>query len=55
VNKAPASQLTPCGIPGIGDIPYGSHLCHFYAQRRDLIDSLVPFFEAGLENNEHCL
>jgi len=33
--------------PGSDDIPYGSHLCNFYAQRRDLIDSLVPFFEGG--------
>lgn len=48
-------HLTDCGIPGIRRIPYGLHLCHFYAGRQELIDALVPFFVAGLENNERCV
>jgi len=46
---------TDCGIPAIGKIPWGSHFCHFYRGKRDLADSLVPYFEAGLNNNERCL
>ncbi|MDY7230276.1 MEDS domain-containing protein [Hyalangium sp. s54d21] len=48
-------SMTPSGIPAIGDIPWGSHFCNFYATPEDLADSLVPFFKAGLENNEQCL
>ncbi|NOK08747.1 MEDS domain-containing protein [Corallococcus exercitus] len=47
--------LRPSGIPAVGDLPWGSHFCQFYGDREDLVDSLVPFFKAGLENNEHCL
>ncbi|KFE66227.1 MEDS domain-containing protein [Hyalangium minutum] len=47
--------LVPSGIPAIGDIPWGSHFCNFYATAEDLTDSLVPYFKAGLEHNEHCL
>lgn len=48
-------HITECGIPGIGNIPFGIHLCHFYPERQDLVDSLVPYFMAGLRNNERCL
>ncbi|HYI02945.1 MEDS domain-containing protein [Hyalangium sp.] len=47
--------LVPSGIPAVGDIPWGSHFCNFYATAQDLADSLVPFFKAGLEHNEKCL
>jgi signal transduction histidine kinase len=47
--------LVPSGIPAVGDIPWGSHFCNFYETAEDLADSLVPFFKAGLENNEQCL
>lgn len=47
--------ITHCGVPGIKNIVYGSHLCHFYPNRQELIESLVPFFEAGLRANERCL
>ncbi len=47
--------MTPSGIPAIGDIPWGSHFCNFYATTEDLSDSLVPYFKAGLESNEQCL
>jgi len=40
------------GIDVIGDVPWGTHLCQFYQDKRDLIDILVPYFKAGLENNE---
>ena len=43
------------GIDVIGDTPWGTHLCLFYQTKEDLIDILVPYFKAGLENNEFCM
>lgn len=47
--------MTPTGIPIVGEVPWGTHFCHFYEDRQDLIDILVPYFKAGLENNELCV
>ena len=43
------------GIDIIGDVPWGTHFCQFYQTKEDLIDILVPYFKAGLENNEFCM
>ncbi len=43
------------GIEIVGDIPWGTHFCQFYQTKQDLIDTLIPYFQAGLENNEFCL
>jgi len=43
------------GIDAIGTVPWGTHLCHFYDTKQDLIDILVPYFKTGLENNESCI
>lgn len=43
------------GIPCVGPLPWGTHFCQFYDSRADLADTLVPYFKAGLENNEGCL
>jgi PAS domain S-box-containing protein len=43
------------GIDIIGDVPWGTHLCQFYETGEDLVDILVPYFKAGLENNEFCM
>jgi len=43
------------GIDIVGNIPWGTHLCQFYETARDLTDVLVPYFKAGLKNNEFCL
>ncbi len=37
------------------ELPWGTHLCHFYATPQDLLDTLEPFFKAGLEKHEYCL
>jgi PAS domain S-box-containing protein len=47
--------LRPTGIDVLGDIPWGTHMCSFYASKEDLLEILVPYFKAGLENNEYCL
>lgn len=43
------------GIGVIGKVPWGTHLCQFYQTKGDLIDILVPYFKAGLNNNELCV
>jgi hypothetical protein len=43
------------GVAVIGDVPWGSHFCLFYQTQEDLSDILVPYFKAGLENNEFCM
>ena len=43
------------GIHIISDAPWGTHFCQFYETREDLVDILVPYFKAGLENNELCM
>ncbi|MDB5119834.1 MAG: domain S-box protein [Sphingobacteriales bacterium] len=47
--------LRPTGIDVIGDVPWGTHFCHFYETEKDLLALLVPYFKAGLENNEYCI
>lgn len=43
------------GIPLVGDLPWGSHFCQFYQTKKDLFDVLIPYFKAGLMNNELCI
>jgi len=47
--------LRKTGIKILGDVPWGTHFCQFYQDKKDLLDVLVPYFKAGLENNESCL
>jgi PAS domain S-box-containing protein len=48
-------KLRKSGIDIIGDIPWGTHFCQFFQTKEDLMDILVSYFKAGLENNEVCL
>jgi PAS domain S-box-containing protein len=48
-------KLRESGIDVLGDIPWGKHFCQFYETQEDLFELLVPYFKAGLENNEFCL
>jgi PAS domain S-box-containing protein len=43
------------GIAAVGHLPWGTHFCHFYQDRADLLDIIVPYFRAGLEGDEFCL
>jgi hypothetical protein len=49
------SQKRKSGIALIGDLPWGTHFCQFYRTQKDLLDILVPYFRAGLENHEKCV
>ena len=47
--------LVKTGIDIIGEVPWGTHFCQFYQTEEDLLNILVPYFKAGLENNEFCM
>jgi len=50
-----AEELIPTGIDVIGSVPWGTHFCHFYETKKDLLAILISYFKAGLENNEYCI
>jgi DNA-binding CsgD family transcriptional regulator len=50
-----AKSLRPTGLDILGNVPWGGHFCLFYETKQDLIDTLIPYFKAGLENNEFCV
>lgn len=50
-----ATALRRTGVNVLGDMPWGSHVCIFYESKADLLDTVVPYFKAGLESNEFCL
>lgn len=43
------------GVEIIGDICWGTHFCQFYQTKEDLLYILVPYFKAGLKDNELCI
>lgn len=47
--------MTDAGITSMARLPWGSHVCHFYDDRADLLKLLVPYFKAGLEHNDYCM
>jgi MEDS: MEthanogen/methylotroph, DcmR Sensory domain len=49
------SAYAATGLQSLGEMPWGSHVCQFFSNGSDLRDTLVPYFKAGLENNERCL
>jgi PAS domain S-box-containing protein len=50
-----ATESTRTGIEVVGEVAWGTHLCHFYETRQDLLDILIPYFRAGLEAQEFCV
>ncbi len=48
-------RLRRTGNDLIGDVPWGTHFCQFYKTKEDLLDVLVPYFKAGLEDHEFCM
>jgi hypothetical protein len=46
---------SPSGLRTVPHLQWGSHLAHFFGSGDELRDVLVPYFKAGLENNERCL
>jgi hypothetical protein len=50
-----ATAVRKSGIGVVGDITWGTHFCHFYETKGDLLDTLVSYFKAGLESDEFCV
>jgi len=48
-------KLRKTSIKVVGNVPWGTHFCQFYQTKEDLVDILVPYFKAGLEDNELCM
>jgi PAS domain S-box-containing protein len=49
------TALRKTGIGLVGDIPWGTHFCHFFETKKDLLDALLLYFKVGLEENELCV
>ena len=49
------NQFRYSGLDVIGNAPWGTHFCNFFHSKQDMLETLVPYFKAGLENNEFCL
>lgn len=49
--------MAPSVWPAVdfSELRWGTHVCHFYATPKDLLDTLTAFFKAGLEKHEYCL
>jgi PAS domain S-box-containing protein len=43
------------GIELVGPLAWGTHGCQLYESSAELLEVLVPYFQAGLEENEQCL
>jgi DNA-binding CsgD family transcriptional regulator len=50
-----ATRLRNSGLDILGDLPWGTHCCHFFQGKQDLLDTLLPYFKAGLQSREYCL
>ena len=55
VDETGASALRDTGIGVIGNMPWETHICVFYQTKKDLLDTAVAYFEAGLRGNEFCV
>ncbi|HEV2826052.1 MAG TPA: MEDS domain-containing protein, partial [Pyrinomonadaceae bacterium] len=50
-----ALELRKTGLSVLGKVPWGTHFCHFYENKQDLLDTVVPYLKTGLESKELCL
>src|ERR1700730_18463441 len=54
-QHSPDLPLRKTGIPVMGDMPWGAHLCVFFETKTDLLDTAATYFAAGLASNEFCV
>ncbi len=47
-------EMIGVGIDKLKDLKWGSHLCHFYKNKDDLIELMLKFVNDGLKNNDFC-
>jgi signal transduction histidine kinase len=55
MTAATTAAMRKTGVDVVGDMPWGTHFCAFYDTTTDLLETLVPYFSAGLQNKEFCL
>jgi hypothetical protein len=55
MQQQSTAEHAPSGLATLPSLAWGSHLGQLYNSADDLRDTLVPYFRAGLENNERCL
>jgi signal transduction histidine kinase len=48
------APLRKTGLNVLGERPWGTHFCVFYETNDDLVEMLIPYFKAGIENREFC-
>jgi C4-dicarboxylate-specific signal transduction histidine kinase len=48
-------EMRKSGVDVVGDMPWGTHFCLFYETPADLLETLISYCKAGLENQEFCL
>ena len=53
--RPPMQSWSPSGLQTVPQLKWGTHLAHFFGSGDELGNVLVPYFKAGLENNERCL
>jgi C4-dicarboxylate-specific signal transduction histidine kinase len=49
------TEMRKTGIDVVGEMPWGTHFCLFYETKDDLLGTLVPYCNTGLEGQEFCL
>ena len=54
-EPAPAREFVASGIPAVGNVPWGTHICHVYDSMDELRHVLVPYFKTGLERGDRCV
>src|SRR5207237_10243285 len=45
-------RLRDTGLEAVGEVPWSTHFSIFYETKKDLLETVVPFFKAGLRANE---
>lgn len=55
MHDTTARDHAPSGIAALPSLAWGSHVGQLFSSVADLRALLVPYFKAGLENNERCL
>ena len=48
-------NVVDMGIPGVDQIPVGTHLCALYSGSVERDDLLFPFLHAGIQREDTCL
>jgi PAS domain S-box-containing protein len=49
------NNIRVSGVDVVGNIPWGTHFCQFHQINKELMNVVIPYFKAGLENNEFCI